>query len=506
MFQTLNDRACKAEHRSGSVRPASSGSPFLPSSVQLRWRSGGSTTPSSSPLDDWLQFDVAQRSGLSRELLLLNVSNHFGPIDRVGHFFMLKYARLDQTSAPPWEHCSSPATQRENLMEQPRIRIDALTGLRMFAAAAVFLSHINGSDLPPGAPDPMRSFLAAGYNGVTLFFILSGFVLAFNYGDRLGGQMTGPGIWSFVVARFARVYPLYLLVLLWVVAPSWLAGQPTPDLWQYILSVQTWSPDVLTAYQYNGPGWSIGVEMFLYACFPLLLLAIRPLRRSVPALLIVAALCIAISGALVAWFTVTGRGQLSWVDPTSAHRWLYRMPLTRLGDFVLGMTAAFLLALAPKNRPQWWGHAGQLVGGIALVTLMAWPQVLMTAQSWDMIYMAPGFLLILGLALSPMTWLARALSSRAMITLGEASFAFYLLHVPLGSRLSLGRSSTLGGWAFSTALVMGMITLAAVGLNVCVEKPARKLIRTVLDGRAPKGRGLPASAAREGADALAVSS
>jgi peptidoglycan/LPS O-acetylase OafA/YrhL len=121
-----------------------------------------------------------------------------------------------------------------------------------------------------------------------------------------------------------------------------------------------------------------------------------------------------------------------------------------------------------------------------------------------MIYMVPGFLLILGLALSPMTWLARALSSQAMITLGEASFAFYLLHLPLLSRLSLAKSSTLGGWAFSTALVMGMITLAAVGLNVCVEKPARRLIRAALDGKELKGRGL-AERAADPADVLAVS-
>jgi peptidoglycan/LPS O-acetylase OafA/YrhL len=353
----------------------------------------------------------------------------------------------------------------------------------MLAAAAVCLSHISSASLPPGAPAPVRSFLVAGYNGVTLFFILSGFVLAFNYGDRLGRHMTARGLWSFAVARFARVYPLYLLALLWAVAPAWIAGQPTPHLWQHIFSVQTWSPDVFTAFAYNGPGWSIGVEFFLYACFPLALLALRPLRRNATALLWIAALCIAVSGALVVWFTVNGRAGLPTTDAASAHRWLYRMPLTRLGDFVLGMTAAFLLALAPTNRPRWWGQAGQLVGGLALVALMSWPQALMTAMSWDLIYMAPAFLLILGLALSPMTWLARALSTRAMVTLGEASFAFYLLHFPLLSRLSLGKASTFGEWMFSTALTMGMIALLAVGLNVGVEKPARKLIKRVFDAK-----------------------
>jgi peptidoglycan/LPS O-acetylase OafA/YrhL len=392
-------------------------------------------------------------------------------------------------------------------MEEPHVRVHALTGLRMLAAASVCLSHISGVNPPPGMPTPLRSFLAAGYNGVTVFFILSGFVLAFNYGDRLGEHMTGRGLWSFAVARFARVYPLYLLVLLWILTPTWLAGKPTTHVWQHVLSVQTWSTDIVTAYQYNGPGWSIGVELFLYACFPLLLLALRPLRHNVPALLLVAALCVAASGALVAWFTLTGRAQLPWTDPSSAHRWLYRMPVTRLGDFVLGMTAAFLLALAPRNRSPWWGRAGQLAGGVTLVALMSWPQVLGTAQSWDVIYMAPAFFLIIGLALSPMTWLARVLSSRAMITLGEASFAFYLLHAPLLAQLHLGKSPTLAEWVFSTAAAMGIVTLAAVGLNVCVEKPARNLLRSLLDGKGPKDRrpAAPAPAPAEHAELLAPS-
>jgi peptidoglycan/LPS O-acetylase OafA/YrhL len=80
-------------------------------------------------------------------------------------------------------------------------RIDALTGLRFVAALAVFLSHLQPA---PGVPAPVQTFMRAGYDGVTLFFILSGFVLAWNYDRRLGDRLTGRGLWSFAVARAAH--------------------------------------------------------------------------------------------------------------------------------------------------------------------------------------------------------------------------------------------------------------------------------------------------------------
>jgi hypothetical protein len=51
--------------------------------------------------------------------------------------------------------------------------------------------------------------------------------------------------------------------------------------------------------------------------------------------------------ALAAWFVLSGRGSLPWSSVESAHRWLYVTPLTRLGDFTLGILAACLYGEAP---------------------------------------------------------------------------------------------------------------------------------------------------------------
>ena len=63
--------------------------------------------------------------------------------------------------------------------------------------------------------------------------------------------------------------------------------------------------------------------------------------------------------ALAAVFVVTGHGNLSFADPGSAHRWLYRTPLTRLGDFALGILAARLFVVSPRRKPRLRAASGR---------------------------------------------------------------------------------------------------------------------------------------------------
>lgn len=358
-------------------------------------------------------------------------------------------------------------------------RVDSLTGLRIIAAAAVFFSHLHP---PEFIPARVTVFMDSGYSGVTIFFVLSGFVLAWNYTERLI-PLSARAVWSFAVARFARIYPLYVCVLIWVCAPG-IVDHLLPDgTWLHFLALQTWHPDLGIAFGLNGPGWSIGVEFFLYALFPLLIVAIGGLRDNPRLLLVVGLVAIALVGALTWWFSASGRGDLSPLDPTSAHRWLYRTPVTRIGDFTIGIVAALLIR-SMKVRP-WLGTASQVVALVILLAMMASSTVNRSTWSWDFAYLVPTGLLLWGLASNPGTVIARALGSRPMVFAGEASFAFYLLHLPLLQVLVAPPTDGWYGWAFVTGLQFGVILLTAVGAHIVIERPAQQYLRRALDRRRP---------------------
>lgn len=377
----------------------------------------------------------------------------------------------------PERPASAPAEAAAQATGSQPPRLPALTGLRIVAALAVYFSHLGP---PHNAPRALRAFIESGYMGVTLFFTLSGFVLALNYFDRLS-RPNVRGIWDYSVARFARVYPLYVLILLYLLVRRHAFGESTAGWWEHIVAVQAWSPNVVEAYKFNGPAWSVSVEFFLYACFPFLAVMLARLR-SPRALLVAAVLMLAAMTGLTAWFAATGRGSLPWLDPGSAHRWLYRTPVTRLGDFVLGILAARLYFQLRAGRG--WARAGgalAVLAVVATIALMAWPADVFNVWSWDLLYLLPAVLVILGLALAPDSRLARALSTPLMVLLGESSYAFYLVH-----QWALGFFGA-GRWAVGTSvttvlyegMTLGAIICLAIGLHVAVERPARRYIRRV---------------------------
>jgi peptidoglycan/LPS O-acetylase OafA/YrhL len=354
-------------------------------------------------------------------------------------------------------------------------RLPALTGVRILAALAVYASHLGP---PHGAPKLLKTFMESGYMGVTLFFTLSGFVLTLNYFESMR-HPSGHKVWQYAVARLARIYPLYILIVIYFIDRQHAFGESIHGWWEHVLAIQAWDPNVYQAYSFDPPSWSISVEFFLYACFPLLVLAIARLRTPRATLTLAAGVALMMA-ALTTWFVVTGRGNLVPADPESAHRWLYVTPLTRLGDFTLGILTARLFM-------QTRGHLGltriggplAFAAGLAIVALMAWPANIFSAWSLDLAYALPAIFLIFGLAVSPLSLPARALSIPIVVLLGEASYAFYLVHMPALGFFGAGR------WAVATSpttvlyetLTLGAILCFAVGLHVMVERPARLSIR-----------------------------
>ena len=352
-------------------------------------------------------------------------------------------------------------------------RIPALTGIRILAAALVFGSHLASGNLFAG-PIPI---LSSGYSGVTLFFCLSGFVLTWNYSHKFEKFNLGQ-VCSFGVARFSRVYPTYLLALVCILLPMWFSNQKIgSDVWLHVFGLQAWSPDIFGAYGFNSVGWSVSVEFFLYACFPVLMFLF--LKNQKKSFLLTLLLVLFSCGILIAtWANWTGLDALALSDPGSPHRFLYRSPVGRLGDFVAGMLVALMVRNTLLNPK--FGLLAQWLGSITFIAYLATADLYYTSWSWDIAYLIPSCVLIWGLAAAPATGFARFLSTPFVLLAGEASFVFYLFHKQLISALSFGVSTDVPTFLLISAVQFFAILGFSIVLHSFFEKPMQRGLRKVL--------------------------
>lgn len=172
-----------------------------------------------------------------------------------------------------------------------RKEITALTGLRGIAALWVFLFHVSDLMWTTGAREVAGLVGAGGYLGVDIFFVLSGFILAYNYGDARIHQSFRAWM-RFLGKRLARIYPVHIAALLLLAAVAvfrFAIGQPmsadrftVEGLMRTLSLTEAWSiPPMKT---WNIVSWSISCEWAAYLVFPLL--ASRALRLRSQALIL----------------------------------------------------------------------------------------------------------------------------------------------------------------------------------------------------------------------------
>ena len=328
----------------------------------------------------------------------------------------------------------------------------ALTSLRIVAALWVVAFHFGaGAVSHLGAPAPLQHVLNHGYLGVSFFFVLSGFILAFVYEGTL---VDGTSRRHFGLARFARIYPVYALALVAI-----LPFEPPANLGSITLApllLHMWMPvSAVSHLAWNDPGWTLSVEFLFYVVFALLSARLWRLRTETVAM--IATLAVVVTCAL----------DTAATSPTGFPHWLGWMPLpiVRLPEFILGACSAVLFLRA--ERPRAWGSAwiatfGLAVGGAAALGGSIGSRL------------AP--VLFAGLVVASANaegWVQRLLSHRLLVLLGGASYAVYLLQRPIHDAVV-----RVGG---DTLTVRGGAILVIIATSVVVyrwyEEPVRRRIR-----------------------------
>ncbi len=375
-----------------------------------------------------------------------------------------------------------------------RPQLTALTSLRFFAALHVVLFHARGALNASSFPghQELKNLLGAGPVSVGLFFVLSGFVLTYTYlGDPDRPRVRLRAFW---VARLARVYPVYFLGLL-LAAPFALtaAGVPAMNVWAagvaVFVLVQAWVPSLALAW--NPPAWSLSAEAFFYLAFPF---AAPPLARlgrrgAFVALAVLWAMALAAPAAVLS-AGAHGLIDLSYVphgaEGPAWSAFLAYNPLVRLPEFLFGVVVARLYQLR-RGPGSVKGSWLALIAVAVLAVLLACDRGVYGPFAGAVVnngVLTPLFgLLVYGLACGGGRF-AALLSRRPLVLLGEASYAVYILHVPV--LMGLNRAFRAGvlsapqlAWFFLYIFTVVVLSLFVFRF---VEEPARRLIRRRFGG------------------------
>jgi peptidoglycan/LPS O-acetylase OafA/YrhL len=359
--------------------------------------------------------------------------------------------------------------------------IAGLTSLRFFAALAVVLYHTLDLWPLPGFETLWRLSRMGGA-GVSLFFILSGFILFYIYERALVTRQFKTR--DFFVSRFARIYPVYLVGLA-LALPGFVAAitNAAQSGAQYAelkvamtvpLLVQAWHP--VTACRWNCPGWSLSAEMFFYALFPLIgLFAARLRQRKIPlALLAVYGLIIAAPLSYLIAGLPTDNDDINAIPDLMVLRF---NPLLRLPEFILGVLVARATLSVRGQAPRWCVRVAAAAVVVALYGSYYLPPSVSETLVQNGVF-APLFaLLIVAIAKSP----PAARVAGPWVHLGAASYALYIIHIPIwGMFRFAARIGIVDDPTQNLALYFGYLGVVLGGsilVHRCVEVPCRNMIR-----------------------------
>ena len=401
-------------------------------------------------------------------------------------------SRIEIGDVRPAER-SRPSTAVEKLGDLP-----PLTGLRFLAAFFILVGHGTPMMLKL-TPNPQlvinvtNCFLEVG---MELFFVLSGFVIHYNY--AYVGRLPQPRNFArFYIARFARIYPLYILFL----ALQLVVHRDFRAFLFYMGMTQSWVYVVIKGVPLIGRmgsliTWSISTEWFFYCLYPIVAWLLARTQRRLTAALVLTAL--ALLGLVLAVFIylhdqeVNAFAQAAWGKPGDFFfTWLLAFsPVGRLPPFLIGIASAHIF-MTRYHQPV--GETERVFGLLLLVLALACVISMCGAQSIGNTYVNLAALFVYSLSIAVVifccaryrSFFSRILSVPLLIVCGNASYSIYLFHESI---LEMTRIRDVLPWTWFNVLYVGVRFAAAVLITIVLsavmyrvyEAPARAATRALL--------------------------
>lgn len=336
----------------------------------------------------------------------------------------------------------------------------SLEMLRAVAAMVVVLYHVDSIVDARFGTKPLGGWFGAGYHGVDLFFVLSGFIILHVHHSDLGRPQR---YLNYAYNRLTRLYPSVLIMtalaaVTYRLGFGGLAKAGKLDSWGVVASALLLPQPGVPLVNVT---WTLKYELFFYALFGLAIVA----RRSGVALVLVWQACV---------LTLLWSGHVP-------HEWVaafYARPLCL--EFGIGMGSALLLRRIPAIRAGSFVPALVLLAGVAAFASGLLTETLTRRALGDALSVAVFGLGAAGVILGAILveWQQRLWSSRLLVFLGRASYSIYLVHfsaislaVAVMRRVGLGVTAPLG------------LALAAFGIGagvlfyLGVDRPTHEMFR-----------------------------
>lgn len=305
-------------------------------------------------------------------------------------------------------------------------RIDSLTFIRFFAAFIVVIFHFGQDTQLAKEASP---FVVSGQQMVSLFFVLSGFVMMVSYYHK---ENETPG--SYYIKRFARIFPVYFAALVIVSIFDFSFDSELNNIQALFLNLtflQSWFPPYGLSLNY--PGWSLSVEAFFYLTFPVSLFLIKKSNISWKKLIFLASLLYLFTQAILSNLLMSEfyKGYF-----TISHHLIFYFPLTHYCSFLLGIAGGLLYV----KHPEWFQKSGWKSLIVFVVTILFTYYIIQEPSMVRRIirvrpayqgsfYSLAFLLLVLSFAYSKNIF-TNVISAPFFVLLGEASYSIYILQYP----------------------------------------------------------------------------
>ena len=347
--------------------------------------------------------------------------------------------------------------------------IVSLTSLRFIAAFYVFIFHcrFHFGNLNEDY-QWLNNFIQKGQVGMTLFFLLSGYILTFVYQD-----IPIEALKKYYISRIARIYPTYIISGV-ITFPFYLSTfdnitwdivvQIILALIAFLFMIQAWFPPLFSIWNFGG-SWSLSVEAFFYMIFPIIRIIANQL--STKKLIIILCMCYLWATVPILYINVFTNEGYYW----SMNIYSYTSPIFRLGEFIIGV----IVFIISRERGVVIFNNWRLMLTFMLILciFLITPSIALGLSVYSFICI-PAFIWLISFLGNGGRILL--LDHKLLIGLGRISYSFYLTQFFVFFIINEMNITVEFKWLLSFFGTLGI----SIGLYFLIEKPCRLYVHNLL--------------------------